>query len=191
MQTGPSLQDYRVELKAKIARSKHRENWHKEAMDRLKGQATSREAELNRHAEIMAEVYDEAMARLRNQPASREAELTKQMEQWLASLKEKQKEVLDLKYALTDAKEWNLREDERNDRREEDLIAENAELWSQRMTFKGLADEFMLKWKMVCEQKDELTDSYHALHKEGIVLRERLRAIRTSTKIERILVLKR
>ena len=43
------------------------------------------------------------------------------------------------------------------------------------MTFKELADEFMLKWKIVNEQKDQLTDSYHALQEEGIVLRERLR----------------
>ena len=42
------------------------------------------------------------------------------------------------------------------------------------MTFKELADEFMLKWKIVNEQKDQLTDSYHALQEEGIVMRERL-----------------
>ena len=34
----------------------------------------------------------------------------------------------------------------------------------------------MLKWKIVNEQKDELTDSYHTLQEEGIVKRERLRA---------------
>ena len=45
----------------------------------------------------------------------------------------------------------------------EDLIAENAKRRSQRMTFKEMADEFMLKWKIVSEQKDELTNSYHAL----------------------------
>ena len=41
------------------------------------------------------------------------------------------------------------------------------------MTFKELANEFMLKWKI--EQKVELTDSYHTLQEEGIVMRERLR----------------
>ena len=50
----------------------------------------------------------------------------------------------------------------------------NAELQSQRMTYKEMADEFMLKWKIVSEQEDELTDSYHALQEEKIVLRERL-----------------
>ena len=34
------------------------------------------------------------------------------------------------------------------------------------MTFKEMSDEFMLKWKIVSEQKDELP--------EGIVLREKL-----------------
>ena len=43
------------------------------------------------------------------------------------------------------------------------------------MTFKEMADEFMLKWKIVSEQKAELTDSCHALQEEKIVLRERLR----------------
>ena len=42
------------------------------------------------------------------------------------------------------------------------------------MTFKEMADEFMLKWKIVSEKKDELTNSYHALQEEGIVPRERL-----------------
>ena len=74
-QTGPPIRDYRAELKAEIARSKRHENWHKEAMDRLKVQATSREAELNIHAEIMVEEYDGVVARLRNQAAGREAEL--------------------------------------------------------------------------------------------------------------------
>ena len=44
------------------------------------------------------------------------------------------------------------------------------------MTFKEMADEFMLKLKIVSEQKDELTNSYLVLQEEGIVLRERLRA---------------
>ena len=55
------------------------------------------------------------------------------------------------------------------------MVAENAELRSQRMTFKEMVDEFMLKWKIVSEQKDELTDSYHALEEEKIILREQLR----------------
>ena len=39
-----------------------------------------------------------------------------------------------------------------------------------------MADEFMLKWRIVEEQKLQLTDSYHALQEEGILTRERLRA---------------
>ena len=91
-----------------------------------------------------------------------------------AALAEKEKEVLDLQAALDYAKEWNRREDERNRQREEELVAVNAELQSQRMTYKEMADEFMLKWKIVNEQKAELTDSYHALQQEKIVLREKL-----------------
>ena len=145
-------------------------------MAHLKEQASSWVAELNTHAEHMVREHNEAMGRLREQAASKEAEFKQRMEEYSAALKAKEKEVLDLKAALTDAKEWNLREEERNRRREEELIAENGELRSQRMTFKELADEFMLKWKIVNEQKDQLTDSYHALQEEGIVLRERLRA---------------
>ena len=38
-----------------------------------------------------------------------------------------------------------------------------------------MADEFMLKWRIVEEQKQQLFDSYHTLQEEGIVTRERLR----------------
>ena len=75
------------------------------------------------------------------------------------AMKAKEKEVLDLQATLTDTKEWNLREEERNRRREQELIAENEELRNQHTTFKELADEFMLKWKIVNEQKEQLTDS--------------------------------
>ena len=145
-------------------------------MDRLNEKASSRVAELSTHAEHMVREHKEAMGRLREQAASKEAEFKQRMEEYSATLKAKEKEVLNLQAALTYTKEWNHQEDERNRRREEDLIAENAELRSQRMTFKEMADEFMLKWKIVSEQKDELTNSYHALQEEGIVLRERLRA---------------
>ena len=53
-QTEPLLRDYRAELKSEIARSERLEKWHKDAMARLKEQATSREAELNTHAKLMA-----------------------------------------------------------------------------------------------------------------------------------------
>ena len=44
------------------------------------------------------------------------------------------------------------------------------------MTFSEMADQFMLKWKIVSEQKDELANSFLALQEEKIVLRERLQA---------------
>ena len=119
----------------------------------------------------MVREHNEAMGRLREQVAGKEAELKHRMEEYSAALTEKEKEVLDLQSALDYAKEWNHREDERNRRKEEELIAENVELRSQRMTFKEMANEFMLKWKIVSEQKDELTNSYHTLQEEGIVLR--------------------
>ena len=53
------------------------------------------------------------------------------------------------------------------------------------MTFKEMADEFMLKWKIVSEQKAELTDSYHALQEEKIVLREQLR-VEWTKKVEEL-----
>ena len=60
-------------------------------------------------------------------------------------------------------------------------IAEGRSNWSprmqsQHMTFKEMADEFMLKLKIVSEQKDELANSFLALQEEKIVLRERLQA---------------
>ena len=114
------------------------------------------------------------MGCLREHAASQEARFAQKMEECSAALKAKEKEVLDLQATLTDAKEWNLREEERNHQREQELLAENKELRSQRTEFKELADEFMLKWKIVNEQKDQQTDSYHALQEEGIVTREKL-----------------
>ena len=89
---------------------------------------------------------------------------------------EKEKEVLDLHAALDYAKEWNHREEERNRQREEKMVAENAELQSQCMAFKEIADEFFIKCKLLSEQKDELSDSYLTLQEERIVERERVRA---------------
>ena len=71
-QIEPPVRDYRVELKAEIAWSDRREQWHKEAMARLKEQASSRVTELNTHAEHMVREHKEAMGRLREQAASKE-----------------------------------------------------------------------------------------------------------------------
>ena len=38
-----------------------------------------------------------------------------------------------------------------------------------------MANEFMLKWRIVEEQKEQLSDSHHNLEEEGIITRERLR----------------
>ena len=72
------------------------------------------QAELITHAELRAQEYNGAMNCLREQAANKEAEFKQRMEEYSAALKAKEKEVLDLKAALTDAKEWNLREEERN-----------------------------------------------------------------------------
>ena len=120
-QIGPPLRDYRAELKAEIVRFDCREQWHKEAMARLKEEASSRVAELNTHAEHMLREHNEEMGRLREQAASKDAEFKQKMREYSAALAEKEKEVLDLQAALDYAKEWNRREDERNRRREEEL----------------------------------------------------------------------
>ena len=39
-----------------------------------------------------------------------------------------------------------------------------------------MANEFMLKWRIVEEQKEQLSESYHKLQEEGIITRERLRS---------------
>ena len=97
-------------------------------MARLKEQASSRVAELNAHAEHMVQEHNEAMGRLREHATGKEADLKCRMEEYATTVAEKEKEVLDLQAALDYAKEWNHWEDERNRRREEDLVAANAEL---------------------------------------------------------------
>ena len=71
----------------------------------LKEQATSREVVLNNHAELMAQEYNGAVGRLRAQAVSQEAELAQRMKEHSATLKAKEKEILDLQATLTNAKE--------------------------------------------------------------------------------------
>ena len=62
----------------------------------------------------MEQMHNEVMDQLREQAASREAELAQRMEEHSVAMKAKEKEVLDLQVALTEAKECILREEERN-----------------------------------------------------------------------------
>ena len=106
----------------------------------------------------------------------KDAEFKRKLEEYAATVAQKEKEVMDLQSALDYAKEWNRREEERNHQREEKMVAENAELQSQRMAFKEIADEFFIKCKLLTKQKEALSDSCLALQEERIVEREKLRA---------------
>ena len=148
-------------------------------MGRLSEQAAGWEDKIKAeiaHAELMAQQYNETMGNLREQAASRDAELAQRIEEHSVALQAKEKEVLDLQVALTDAKERILREEERNRQREHELFAENEEIRSQHREWKEMANEFMLKWRIVEEQKEQLSDSYTKLQEKGIITRERLRA---------------
>ena len=140
-------------------------------MARLKEEASNRIAELKAQAKQMVHEQKEAMDRLQERTAGKEAELKRKLEQYAATVAEKEKEVLDLQAALDYAKEWNRRE-ERNRQREEKMEPPNAELQSKHMTLKEMVDEFFIKCKLLPEQKDELSDSYLALQEERIVERE-------------------
>ena len=77
-------------------------------MGRVREQAASLEAELKAeiaYAELMAQQYTETMGQLREQVTSQEAELTQRMEEHSVALKAKEKEVLELRVALTEAQE--------------------------------------------------------------------------------------
>ena len=175
-QTGPPLRDYRAELREEQRRTERHEQRHQDAMARLKEEASNRMAELKAQAEQMVHEQKEAMGRLQEQATGKEAELKRKLAEYAATVAEKEKEVLDLQAALDYAKEWNRREEERNRQREEKMVAENAELQSQHMNLKEMADEFFIKCKLLSEQKDELSDSYLALQEERIVEREHVRA---------------
>ena len=93
------------------------------------------------------------------------------MEEHSVSMKANEKEVLDLQVSLTDAKERILREEERNRYLEQELFAENEEIRSQHREWKEMANEFMLKWRIVEEQKEQLSYSYTKLQEKGIITR--------------------
>ena len=175
-QTEPPLRDYRAELKEEQRRTERHEQRHQEAMARLKEEASKQMAEIRAQADQRIHEQNEALGRVQAQAAGKEAELKSKLEEYAATVAEKEKEVLDLQAALDNAKYWNHRLEERNRQQEERMIAENAELQSQRTTLKEMADEFFIKCKLLSEQKDELSDSYFALQEERIVEREQVRA---------------
>ena len=147
-------------------------------MDQLREQAPSREAELTAELALtkhMEQQHNEAIGHLREQAAIREAELKQRIDEHSVALKAKEKEVLDLQVALTEAKECVLMEEERNRQREHELFDENLDIRSQQRELQEMANEFMLKWRIIEEQRAKLSDSYNKLQAEGIVTRERLR----------------
>ena len=64
--------------------------------------------------EYLEQRHKEAIGQLREQAASREAEVKQMVDEHSFALKAKEKEVLDLQVALTEAKERILREEEQN-----------------------------------------------------------------------------
>ena len=89
---------------------------------------------------------------------------------------EKEREVLELQAALDIAHDRNRRQEESHRQREEIMIAENAELQSQRRTMKEMADEFFIKSKLLSEQNEKLSDDCLAQHEVKAVECERVRA---------------
>ena len=55
-------------------------------------------------------------------------ELKSKLEEYAATVAEKEREVLEFQAALDNAHDWNRRQEERHRQREERMIAENAEL---------------------------------------------------------------
>ena len=175
-QTEPPLRDYRAELKEEQRRTERHDKQHQEAMARLKEEASQRMAEIRAQADQRIHEQNEALGRLQAQAAGREAELTSKLEEYAATMAEKEREVLELQAALDNAHDWNRRQEESHRQREERMIAENAELQSQRTTFKEMSDEFFIKCKLLSEQNEKLSDDCLALHEEKAVECERVRA---------------
>ena len=80
---------------------------------------------------------------------SREAELKQMTDENLTAVKAKEREVLDLHVALTDAKERVLKEEERHRQREHELFTENLDIRKQQRDLQEMANEFMFKWRMI------------------------------------------
>ena len=113
---------------------------------------------------------------MQEQAVGTEAELTSKLEEYAATMAEKEREVLELPAALDNAHDWNRRQEESHRQREERMIAENAELQSQRRTMKEMANEFFIKSKLLSERNEKLSDDWLALYEEKAVECERVRA---------------
>ena len=142
-------------------------------MGHLRKQAASQEAELAQTKHIEQQ-HNEAIGHLREQVAIREVELKQRIDEHSVALKAKEKEVLDLQVALTEAKERILREEERNHQREHERFTENLDIRSQQRESQEMANEVMLKWRITEDERAKLADAYTELQAEGIVTRARL-----------------
>ena len=89
---------------------------------------------------------------------------------------EKERAVFELQAALDNALDWHRRREESHRQQEERLIEENTELQRQRVSFKEMSDEFFIKYKLLSEQNEKLSDDCLALHEEKAVACERVRA---------------
>ena len=96
-------------------------------MARLKEEASQRMAEIRAQADQRIYEQNEALGRVQAQAAGREAELTSKLEEYAATMAEKEREVLELQAVLDNAHDWNRRQEESHRQREERMIAENAE----------------------------------------------------------------
>ena len=151
IQTRPSLRVYRAELREEQRWTERHEQRHQDAIARLKEEASNRMAELKAQAEQMVHEQKEAMGRLQEQAAGKDVEFKRKLEEYAATVAEKEKEILNLQAALDYVKQWNRWEEQRNRQREEKMVAENVELQSQCMAFKEMADKFFIKCKFLTE----------------------------------------
>ena len=145
-------------------------------MARLKDEASQRMADIRAQADRKIHEQNEALARIQAQAAGREAELTSQLEEYRATVADKERAIFELQSSLDNALDWHRRREESHRQQEERLIAENEELQSQRASFKEMADEFFIKCKLLSEQNEKLSDDCHGLHEEKAVALERVRA---------------
>ena len=91
------------------------------------------------------------MARIQAEAAGRETELRSQLEEYRATVADKERAIYELQSSLDRALDWHQRREEIHREQQESLIAETQDLRSQRESFKEMADEFFIKCKLLSE----------------------------------------
>ena len=132
--------------------------------EQLKAQVAITEEAQKRDNEAIAQLGE-----LREQATGREDDLKRLLDESMTKLKGREREVLDLQVANTEAKERLINEEEKRMQKELQHFEETEELRNQNRELQTMAHQHLHMWKNSEEQRARLSDSYNHLQVDALV----------------------